>query len=100
MAESSCRRRNHFLWAGSLAAPSSQISESRHAISSRNSARQGALFLARLGLRLWLDPVRRTRVGSYADASCDARIRLARNHAVGCLFGGLWNTVRFRGPQP
>src|SRR2546422_69235 len=100
MAESSCRRRNHFLWAGSLAAPSSQISESRHAISSRNSARQVALFLVRLGLRLWLDPMRRTCVGSYAHDSCDARIRLARNQALGGLFCGLWDTFRFRGPEP
>src|SRR5712692_1589454 len=79
---------------------SDSISTQRHSISARNTARQIPLLLARAGLRLWLDSVRRTCAGCHADDGCDAKIRVARNRSVGYLFGGVWNTIRFRGPQP
>src|SRR5713226_6011133 len=99
LVESYRRCRNRILWACSSGMASDSISASRHSNSARNTPRQVPFLLARVGLRLWLDPVRRARVGRHADDGCDARVRMARNRAAGCLFGGVWSTVRFRSPQ-
>ncbi len=100
LVESYRRCRNRILWACSSGMASDSISASRHSNSARNTPRQVPFLLARVGLRLWLDPVRRARVGRHADDGCNTRICVARNRSASRLFARFWNTVRSRGPQP